>query len=128
MDKPIKILIIDDETPVREVVGLALEDIGYEITTADSGIKGLQLAKENEYDLILSDIKMPGMTGVEVAKSLLYSGYKGGIILMTAYPGEYAEESVLSLGIDAYLRKPFKIDELFQVTESVLSKKSRKQL
>ncbi len=125
MEQPMKILVIDDDRPVREVVGLALEDAGYDITTAESGEKGLKLAKDIEFDLVLSDIKMPGMNGVEVAKSLIASNYDGGIILMTAYPGEYSEDSVLSVGINAYLKKPFKIDELLRVTESVLSSKRR---
>ena len=124
MEKPIKILVIDDETPIREVISLALEDEGYVVTATNSGVKGLQLAKDSSFDIVLSDIKMPGLTGVEVAKTLLSSPFNGGIILMTGYPGEYTEESVLSIGIDAYLKKPFKILDLFHVVRSVIAKRN----
>ena len=118
-----KILVVDDDEQVLEVVKLALETNNYIVETASTAEEALNTFDYSDFDIVLSDIKMPGMSGVQLALKLIEGKFKGGIILMTGYPGEYKPEEVLELGIDAYLLKPFKIDMLFTVVAQVLKKK-----
>lgn len=86
------ILIIDDDSAVREAYALALEDIGAELHIADGGEAGIELARQQRPDLVFLDLKMPGMNGVETLKRLceLYSGLT--VYIVTAFASEFMEE------------------------------------
>jgi len=120
MNKKVKILVIDDDVQVLDVVQLTLDCVGYDVDKTTSGTKALELAKNKQYDLIVSDIKMPEISGVDIIKKLKENNYNTHFILMTGFSGEYSEQSVLALGIDAYLEKPFNIQLLIEIVESVL--------
>ncbi|MFP4458225.1 MAG: response regulator [Candidatus Zixiibacteriota bacterium] len=124
MDKKIKILAVDDDSHIRDIIFVYLDSLGYEVDIAVSGEEALELFDENEYDLVITDIKMPGMSGVDLADEIFKRDFEGGIIFMTGFLGEYSEEMVLSLGIDAYLKKPFGMELLGKITNSVLKKKN----
>ncbi len=87
-----RILVIDDEEAVRKLFSLALEDTPYEVHTADSGEKGLELWSVVRYDLIFLDLYMPGMSGIEVLREIRKTDMDTIIYIITSYYKEFLEE------------------------------------
>lgn len=126
MSKP-KILVIDDEEIVRISCKKCLTPEGYDVTLAGTGIEGMELTKENHYDLILTDLKMPDMDGMEFLMMIKETQPEAKVILITGYSTvEHAEEA-LRLGASNYVEKPFTPDILIAaVKEALLSDKGKK--
>ena len=104
-----RILAIDDESSVRKAFILSLEDTGYEVDTADSGMKGIEMEKQNCYDLIFLDLRMPGMNGVETLRELRKIDKKIPVYIVTAFYAEFFEglQEASRDGIDfELLKKP----------------------
>ena len=108
-----KILYIEDEPNLRKIIGEVLEEEGFKMIFASDGEVGLCLAKEERPDLILLDLKMPGVDGFEVCRSIRSSSQlkHTKILAMTAFGDEHREK-ILKMGADGFLEKPFKWDEL----------------
>jgi two-component system, OmpR family, copper resistance phosphate regulon response regulator CusR len=105
------ILLIDDDNAISNYVKLGLEDYNYNIDVAYDGKTGLKMALENDYDIILLDVVLPGMNGFELCKRIRYH-VKAPIILLTSLSS--MEDRVLGFhnGADDYIDKPFLIDGL----------------
>jgi len=119
------ILVIDNEEAVRKSFSLALEDTEYEIDTAESGAKGLQLKEEGQYDLIFLDLKMPGMSGVEVLREIRGTDRDVPVYIVTAFHKEYFDElkTAEKEGIRFQLfKKPIAADRIVLLTKSVLER------
>jgi DNA-binding response OmpR family regulator len=104
-----RILVIDDEDAIRKSFVLSLEDTGYEVDTADSGMKGIEMELKNRYDLIFLDLKMPGMNGVETLRELRKIDKVIPVYIITAFYAEYFEglKAAAKDGIDyEILKKP----------------------
>ncbi len=118
-----RILVIDDEETVRESFTLSLEDSGFEVDTAESGEKGLQMKKDAEYDLIFLDLKMPGMNGVETLRQIRKTDKKVPIYIFTAFHKEFFEELKIArkegLGFEI-LKKPIGTDPIVTLTKLIL--------
>jgi CheY-like chemotaxis protein len=111
--KPL-ILVVDDEPPIRSLLRQTLLEEGYEVLEAPDGPTALDLAQSHPIDLVLLDIRLPGIDGAEVARRLRQSPIEQPrIVVLTA--ASYADELVE--GADAYLSKPFDLDELLQIVE-----------
>ena len=110
MSKP-KILIVDDEKPVRDLVKAYLEPEGYEIFLAEDGLTGLKSARAYNPDLIVLDIMLPGMDGVELLTHLRRES-DVYVIMLTAKTEETDKIVGLSVGADDYVTKPFSPREL----------------
>ena len=123
-----KILIVDDDLDTLRLVGLMLQRQGYQISAATNGQQGLEKAFEEDPDLILLDVMMPGLTGWEVTKYVRQrEGYDDTLILMLTAVGEGVNAMTAPLyGADRYLDKPFDTEELAQ-TVSELLKQGRSQ-
>jgi two-component SAPR family response regulator len=106
------ILVIDDDDTLRQSLLLLLDAEGFKVTGAASGLEALELAGEHYFDLVLCDVRMPGMSGLEAIKQLKGSIADAYFIVMTGYASEDAPIEALRLGVDDYLRKPFDL-ELF---------------
>jgi len=117
------VLIVDDETDLREICREALEELGYEVSTAGSGDEALRLMESAAFDILLSDIKMPGMTGIELLKRARETNAQVDVILMTGYATVDSAIEALRLGAADYMTKPFAIDELAARVESVAERK-----
>ncbi len=108
-----KILAIDDQQLILLSVEKKLREIGYEVKTADSGQKGIALYDDFAPDLVLVDINMPGMTGLEVVKHIRSNGNKQTPILVMS--GNTNEDIIMDgfrMGIDDYMKKPISLDEM----------------
>lgn len=107
-----KILIIEDEEKIARVIRLELEHEGYEADTASTGKEGLEKALEGQWSVILLDIMIPGLNGMEVLRRLRASGNFTPVILVTARDSVFEKVSGLDQGANDYITKPFQIEEL----------------
>jgi len=116
------ILVIDDETIVHESCGRILREEGYEVETALSGQEALQKLKEKRYDLVLSDIKMPGMDGVETLEKMKQVVPDITVVMFTGYTSVATARDSMKLGAFDYLPKPFTPEELLDVVKKAVEK------
>jgi len=118
-----RILVIDDEEGTRMSFILALKDTGFEVDTAESGEKGLQMKNDTEYDLIFLDLKMPGMNGIETLRQIRKTDKKVPVYIFTAFHKEFLEElkiarkEMLSFEV---LKKPVGADLIVTLTKLIL--------
>lgn len=106
-----KILVVDDEKPISDIVKFNLTKEGYEVTTAYDGEEALEKVKEVEPDLVLLDLMLPKMDGLEVCREIR-KNYTMPIIMVTAKDSEIDKVLGLELGADDYVTKPFSNREL----------------
>lgn len=106
------ILVIEDKDSMREMLSKTLEAEGYEVETATDGEVGLEKAKEKKYDVVLSDLKLPHMDGIEVLSSLKAMDTDVSVILMTAYGTIEKAVEAMKEGAFDFLAKPFDTDHL----------------
>lgn len=107
-----RILVVDDEEIVLHAVKDFLELKGFHVQTAENGENALQRIDENEIDLVLSDIKMPGMSGIELLGNIHRQKPELGVIMMTGYTDTTAAVDAMKIGAFDYISKPFNFDEL----------------
>lgn len=103
----LSVLVIDDDSAMLDVLSTYLRDRGYEAVTASDGAEGLAALHAQDFDLVVSDINMAGMSGFEFIKRARLEYPDLGIVLMTAYDDEYPLSEALRAGADGYLTKPF---------------------
>lgn len=118
-----KILVIEDEKNMREILSILLEGEGYEVVTAPDGITGIEQIKKDIYDLIITDIKMPGHSGFDVLKEAKEISPETLVIMITAFGTTESAIEAMKLGAYDYIHKPFKIDEIRLVVKNALEKK-----
>ena len=110
-DKPKqKVLVVDDEEPILELLKYNLEKEGYSVETANDGLKAVEMAKKFHPDLVLLDIMMPVMDGVEACRRIreIPEVRKTFVIFLTARSEEYSEVAAFDVGADDYITKPIK--------------------
>ena len=120
-----KILIIEDELSISKMLEYDLKQVGYDVETAYDGLEGLKMAKEQDFDVILLDLMLPKMNGIEVCKALRKSGSTSHIIMLTAMDEEFQKVEGLDVGADDYVTKPFSPRELTARIKAVSRRKSR---
>jgi len=107
-----KVLVIEDELDIAKLVQLHLQDLPCEVNLAFDGIVGLAEAEAKAYDLIILDLKLPGLEGLEVCKRLRARGRYTPILMLTSKSSELDRVLGLEVGADDYLTKPFSVMEL----------------
>lgn len=111
MAKPTqKILVVDDEEPILELLRYNLEKSGYDVKTANDGAKAVEIARRFQPDLVLLDIMMPKMDGVETCRQIkdIPELKKTFVVFLTARSEEYSEVAAFDVGADDYITKPIK--------------------
>ncbi len=121
-DKKLKILVVDDEDSLRMSLTSILELEGFEVKDADNGYKAIELAKQEDFDMIFSDIRMPGINGTDTFKEI--KKIKPDIIgvMMTAYALNDLITEALNSGAFTCLSKPFEIDTLLSVIKDIVNR------
>ncbi len=114
------ILIVEDEHAVARGVQYALQQEGYSVTLARSGEEGLEFATQQAPDLVILDVRLPGIDGFEVLRRLRASGSKAPVLVLTARDDEVDKVIGLELGADDYLTKPFGLRELMSRIKALL--------
>ena len=117
-----KLLIVDDEADVREFAANFFRKRKFEVVTAGNGAESLELLKKEKFDLLLLDIKMEGMDGLEVLSRIRQDNKELPVIMVTGKKPEEEEsyKKCKVLGIAGYIHKPLELDELERVVLSVL--------
>ncbi|WP_339161912.1 response regulator transcription factor [Bacillus sp. FSL M8-0277] len=107
-----KILVVEDEKKIARVLSLELEYEGYEVKVKETGMSGLQALEEESFDLVLLDVMLPELSGLEVLRRVRKTNTATPIILITARGSVPDKVSGLDLGANDYITKPFDIEEL----------------
>lgn len=115
------VLIIDDEENIRFILKDTFQDTGFKVLEAEDGLQGLEQLENNHVDVILSDIKMPNLDGIEFSKKAKALKNEVPIFLITAF-SDYSEKEILSIGVEAIIFKPFDIMEIVEVVNDAISK------
>ena len=117
-----RILVVEDDPSLVDGLRSALEAEGYQVDTATDGKKGFERARDGDHALLVLDVMLPGMSGLEIAKRLRDSGRTTPIILLTARGDENDRVLGLELGADDYVTKPFSVRELLARIKAVLKR------
>ena len=115
-----KILICDDDDTLRVTIERLLKKKGYEVKAVTRGRAAVEAAKEEDFDLIILDVRMPDMDGIEALKAIreTQSRMKCNVILITGYASEDIPIKAIKLGAADYLKKPFHIDDFLHSVEN----------
>ncbi|MGZ5278839.1 MAG: sigma-54-dependent transcriptional regulator [Pseudobdellovibrionaceae bacterium] len=107
-----RILVVDDEESIREFLEIMLKKEGYEVTCAEDGAKARDILAKKSFDLVISDLQMPNMTGIELLKFVKENYPDLVFMLITAFGTTESAVEAMKMGAYDYLTKPFKIDEV----------------
>ena len=121
--EPVKILVVDDEKSMREFLEIMLEKDGYEVSCAENGEEALEVIRKKRFDLVITDIRMQPIDGLEVLRQSKAISPNTAVIIISAYAS--AETAVVAMkeGAYDYLPKPFKIDEMrTAITNALISR------
>ncbi len=118
-----KILIVDDEPLIRDALAFKLTKDGYQVDTAEDGEKAIEMVEGSTYDIIISDVMMPFVSGFELLKILKERGTEAPVLLLTSLNSENAVLKAFDLGADDFMTKPFSPNELSVRIKKLMSKK-----
>jgi two-component system, NtrC family, response regulator PilR len=122
-----RLLVVDDERSMRELLSIVLRREGYDVTLAENGRRALELLERGRYDLLVSDIKMPDMTGVDVLRGAKRIDPDILGIMVTAFASADTAIEAMRLGAHDYLSKPFDVDELKMKVRNALEQRHLRQ-
>src|SRR5205823_7910589 len=120
-----KILVIEDEANIIQVIRLYLEQAGYAVISASDGIAGLELHAREQPDLVILDLMLPALDGMEVCRRIR-AWANTPILMLTARQGEEDRIAGLELGADDYLAKPFSPREVVSRVKAILRRSTQK--
>ncbi|MFH1542317.1 MAG: response regulator [bacterium] len=126
MAENVRIIIIDDENGVRESFEMILKIKDYEVKTFENGESAISSLKKDMYDMAFVDYKLPGMDGIEVLKKIKEVDPTIEVVIVTAYASESSHANAITLGALEYLRKPFLMEEIYELVERGLRKRRQK--
>ncbi len=115
------ILIVDDEPIVREAIRDWLIDAGYDVTTAETGERALEIAAENDFGLVILDVRLPGKTCIRVLEEMTEAKPSVKAIIITAYASPQMRTEAIKLGALHYLSKPIAPDQLEKIVKETLA-------
>ncbi len=117
-----KILVVEDERHMREILKMLLEQEGFDVLTAADGTQGIQALENEIFNLVVTDIKMPGVDGFGILKRALEVSPDTAIIMITAFGTMESTLEAMKMGAYGYVHKPFKIDEIRLMVKKALDK------
>src|SRR5246127_5274367 len=119
-----RILLVEDERKVASFIARALRENSYAVDIAESGEKALELSTDVTYDAILLDVRLPGLSGIQVCRELRQQGMEAPVLMLTARGLVEQRVEGLDAGADDYLTKPFSIDELLARVRALIRRRS----
>jgi len=123
MDKTI--LVVDDEESIRELLGEAFKGAGYEVLTAADAEEALAIMRQHNIQVVFLDLKLPGMSGVDMARAIRKENPIAFLYAMTGYVSLFELSDCREAGFDDYFTKPVKLAVLFQAAEQAFEKLAR---
>jgi DNA-binding NtrC family response regulator len=121
--KNARVLVVDDESDIRTELALLLHERGYEVQTAADGEKAVPKLLEFDPDLLLTDLRMTGMDGLELMARARENDPDRGVVLMTGFAGIETAVSAMRSGAADYVQKPLDVEELFEIVERVIERR-----
>src|SRR5262249_44787319 len=115
--KGLRILIVDDEPLMRLSMVDALEAVGYDVQAAASGPEGIEAIRLREFDLVITDLRLPGADGLTVLKATKEKAPQTDVVVITAHGSVETAVGAMKLGAFDYITKPFQMDELLLIVE-----------
>lgn len=125
---PGKILIVDDEKSMREFLEIMLLKDGYQVHTADSGKSALEAIQRNSFDMLITDIRMKPVNGLDVLKQCKAVSPGTVVIIISAYASTETAVAAMKEGAYDYLPKPFKVDEIRSVIEGAFRNRGEEKV
>lgn len=116
------LLIVDDEQSYRQLLSLVFQGDGHDIRTASNGREALEMLDQSPADIIISDVKMPDMDGIEMLRAVRETQPDLGVVLMTAFASVETAREAFKLGADDFIQKPFDVEELKLIVKKTLEK------
>jgi DNA-binding NtrC family response regulator len=120
-----RILVVDDQESMRTLLEDMLEVIGYETTLADGGEQALALLSESRFDMVLSDLNMPGMDGTALLRTIKAKYVGVPVVIITGYGTFHTEKRVMKEGADGYISKPCTLTKIQKTLTAILSPQSQ---
>jgi len=120
-----KILVIEHEENIRQVLIDILKNNGHKVETADDGLRGVELFEEKEFDLVLTDLGMPEMSGWKVAEKIKSINGRVPVILITGWNIEMDETELRERWVDLVIHKPFEIDQVIKLVKEGIALRER---
>jgi len=117
MTTPLSILIVDDHENMQSTLRDILEDEGYQVVTASSGVEAIEWCQQQKFDVILMDVRMPDLNGVEVFRRIKNLAEGARVIMMSAYSVEDLKREALKEGAIAFLQKPLDVEMVLKLIE-----------
>jgi len=116
-----RILVVDDEESMCQYLSILLHKEGYEVSTVNSGVEALKLIEADAFDVVMTDIQMPKMDGIQLLKGIKGIDPTTPVIIMTAYASEQSAIDAVNLGAFSYMQKHCKNDEIKMVVRNALA-------
>jgi two-component system, NtrC family, response regulator PilR len=110
-----QLLIVDDEASMRRMLEILFSQEGYDVQTAESAEAAIESLNARPFDLVISDIRMPGLSGIDLLRRLKADDSPSEVVLMTAYASTESAIEAIKLGAFDYVTKPFQVEELANI-------------
>lgn len=123
VDEKRSVLVVDDQESMRTLLQDMLEVVGYEVTLAEGGEQALSLLEAGEFDLVLSDLNMPGMDGSALLRAVKATWPGIPVVIITGYGTFHTEKRVMKEGADGYISKPCTLSKIDKTISSIISHK-----
>jgi PAS domain S-box-containing protein len=120
-----RILVIDDEESVRSVLARTLSQVKHEVTVAENGEEGIRLFKEKEFDIVLTDLGMPGMSGWDVCRMIKQIRPRTPVGMITGWGLELSKGKMEEYGLDFLISKPFEFNQILKAVGEAIESKER---
>ena len=124
--KGCSILVVDDNQDIRDLITLIVDEEGYGVLAASDGESALNLLQIHQPELLLLDVMMPGLSGIDVLKEIRATGNVVPVLMITAKSQSMDIELALAAGANSYIVKPFRADALLEKISSLMSQELRK--
>jgi DNA-binding NtrC family response regulator len=126
--KQVKTLLVDDDELIRDSLKIAFANKGCSMRVAETAEEGLQAIKEEQFDIIISDFRLPGMNGLDFLKLATIAHPQAVNILITAYRDEYLFTEAIRMGVTEFIDKPFSVKALAELLAVSLKRQTQKRL
>ncbi len=120
---PARVLVVDDEKSMRDLLAITLQRAGYDVTVADGGETAIEAIRRDQFDAIITDLRMPKVDGLQVLRSAKDLSPETAVIMVTAVASTETAVEAMKLGAYDYITKPFKLDEVNLIIQNALERK-----
>lgn len=122
------VLLVEDELSVAKGLAMVMREDGYDVDVADTGQGALDKFKQGEFDLMVADLRLPDMDGMDVIQRVREKKPKTNVVIITGYPSVSSAVQAVKMGVSDYLRKPFTEDEFKAAVQSALKARKRESM